>query len=333
MPTEEVTLAEMFKSAGYRTALFGKWHLGTTPECEPNGQGFDEFFGHKSGCIDNYSHFFYWQEPNIHDLWRNNKEVWEDGRHFSSLIVREAKDFIDRNKDKPFFLYLPFNTPHYPLQAPEKFRKMYENLSEPRRAYAASVSHLDACVGEILDFLEQSKLNKETIVIFQSDHGHSTEARANFGGGNAGPYRGSKFSVLEGGIRWRGILPENETRDQLAISMDWLPTLAQLTGVPLPGRRIDGKSLVTLLKDKTAGSPHDVLHWQLGNQWAVRQNEWKLISRGHDTKQGAKLSEELFLVNLTSDPSEKYKLAAENPEIVKKLTALHEAWARDVVVR
>ncbi|MEA1950467.1 MAG: sulfatase-like hydrolase/transferase [Planctomycetota bacterium] len=108
-PPSKITLADVLQKAGYRTALFGKWHLGTVPECSPNAQGFDEFFGHKAGCIDNWSHFFYWNPPHFHDLHRNDKEVFENGRHFARLITREAKRFIGENRERPFFLYLPFN--------------------------------------------------------------------------------------------------------------------------------------------------------------------------------------------------------------------------------
>lgn len=126
MPSEQVTIAEMMKSAGYATGHVGKWRLGYTPETMPNGQGYDYSFGHMGGCIDNYSHFFYWVPPNKHDLWRNGKEVWHDGEFFGDLMVDECKRFIDRSKDKPFFLYWAINMPHYPLQGTEKWRKKYK---------------------------------------------------------------------------------------------------------------------------------------------------------------------------------------------------------------
>jgi arylsulfatase A len=338
MPPGEITLAELLRDRGYRTALFGKWHLGTSPDHDPIGQGFDEFFGHRGGCIDNYSHYFYWQGPHIHDLWRNCDEVHEDGMHFTELLVRESRRFVEQNKSQPFFLYLALNLPHYPTQAPEKFRKLYANLPEPRRSYAATVSYLDDAVGRILARVDQLKLRERTLVIFLSDHGHSTEERTGFGGGNAGPYRGAKFSLLEGGIRvpciasWPGRIPQGEAREQFGASVDWFPTIAELCGVPLPPRRLDAKSLASVLKSSQAKSPHEVFHWQLGNQWAVREGDWKLVVNGVDTRHGSKLEgpDRVFLSNLARDVSETKNLASENPDIVQRLTRLHDEWVNEL---
>ena len=183
LPTGQLTLAELFRHAGYRTALFGKWHLGKLPESDPLGQGFEEFFGHLGGCIDNYSHFFYWHGPNRHDLWRNRSEHFEDGAYFPDLVVREANRFLGENQDNPFFLYLPFNTPHYPLQAEREFVAMYADMKdEKRRRYAPFVTSLDAKIGAVLARLDELGLREETLVLFLSDHGHSVEERT-FGGG------------------------------------------------------------------------------------------------------------------------------------------------------
>ncbi|MDP6721930.1 MAG: sulfatase-like hydrolase/transferase, partial [Pirellulaceae bacterium] len=226
MPADQVTIAEMLKSAGYATGHIGKWHLGYIKPTMPNGQGFDYSFGHMGGCIDNYSHFFYWSGPNRHDLWRNGEEVWHDREFFPDLMVREACQFIESNKDGPFFLYWPINTPHYPLQGTDKWRKKYADLDAPRRMYAAFVSTTDEKIGELLAKVEELGLTDDTIVVFQSDHGHSMEVRTFGGGGNAGPYRGAKFSLFEGGIRvpamisWPGHLPQGEVRDQMAVSVD-----------------------------------------------------------------------------------------------------------------
>ena len=338
MPTEQVTLAEVLRGGGYRTALFGKWHLGTVPECSPNGQGFDEFFGHHAGCIDNYSHFFYWRGPHFHDLWRNDERVHEDGTHFTNLIVRETNRFLTENRERPFFVYVPINLPHYPLQARAEDRRRYADLSEPRRSYAAAVSTVDDAVGRVLAHLEELDLAQRTLVVFLSDHGHSTEERANFGGGNAGPYRGSKFSVLEGGIRvpciarLPGVIPAGQVRQQLAVSVDWFPTIAALCRVELPDRKIDGRSLLPVLKSATATASHEQFHWQLGDQWAVRQGDWKLAYHARDTERGKRLTgnDKLFLSNMARDATERNNIAAEHPDVVKRLQALHDAWAAEV---
>ncbi len=337
MPAEQVTMAEMLKTAGYRTALVGKWHLGEVNGRGPLDQGFDSFYGHKRGCIDNYSHFFYWSGPTNHDLWRDDGEIWEDGNHFSDLMVREAKQFLDDNKDGPFFLYLPFNIPHYPLQGAPKWREYYKNLPSPRRDYAALVSTLDEKVGEILDHAGRLGLTENTLVIFLSDHGHSTEERAMFGGGNAGPYRGAKFSLFEGGIRvpaivsLPGVIPENAVRDQFATSIDWLPTVAEITGAGLPNRKIDGRSLMPLIRSASAESPHKVFHWQRGKQWAVRDGDWKLIVNAQRTMRGPVAEDErIFLSDFSKDTSERHNLAKQHDGVVQRLTALHEKWAKGV---
>ncbi len=240
MPTDQVTMAEVFKAAGYATGHVGKWHLGYSPETMPNGQGFDHSFGHMSGCIDNYSHFFYWAGPNRHDLWRNGKEVFHDGDFFPDLMSAECEQFLEANRDAPFFLYWAINAPHYPYQGTQRWRDEYASLPEPRRQYAAFVSTMDERIGQVLTKLDALGLRQNTVVAFQSDHGFSTEERAFFGGGSAGPYRGAKFSLFEGGIRVPAIisapgrLPEGETRDQLCTGCDWLPTLCDLAGVKRP---------------------------------------------------------------------------------------------------
>lgn len=343
MPTNQITFAEMLKKAGYRTAHVGKWHLGYTPETMPNGQGFDYSFGHMGGCIDNYSHFFYWNGPNRHDLHRNGKEVYEDGKFFPDLMVREASRFMEENQKSPFFLYFAINCPHYPYQGEAHWLDHYKQVKYPRNLYSAFLSTIDERIGKLLQKIDQLKLKRNTIIIFQSDHGHSTEVRAHNGGGSAGPFRGAKFSMFEGGIRvpaiisWPGTLPENEVRDQIAHSCDWMPTIAELCGAPLPKRKIDGKSLVKVIRSKDAKTPHDVIHWQTGKggnaQWAVRQGEWKLIGNPRDPGRKSPLprSDKLFLINLSKDIGEQKNLARQSPEKVKELQALHDKWIQTAV--
>ena len=338
LAASEVTIAETMKAGGYKTAHIGKWHLGYTPETMPNNQGFDYSFGHMGGCIDNYSHFFYWQGPNRHDLWRNGEEVFEDGKFFPELMAAEAGKFIQQNKDKPFFIYFALNTPHYPYQGYAKWLKHYKDLPYPRNLYAAFLSTQDEAIGQLIGTVDRLGLRKNTIIIFQSDHGHSHEERAHFGGGSSGPYRGAKFSMFEGGLRvpaiisWPGSLPEGAVRDQVAHGCDWLPTIAELTGSKLLQKDIDGKSIVGVIKNDKAKTPHDVLHWQTGRgrqpRWAVRQGDWKLIGNPQDTSNKAPLTakDKLFLVNLKESVSEMKNLAANHPDITQRLKKLHDDW-------
>jgi len=338
MPSEQVTIAEMMKSAGYATGHIGKWHLGYTPETMPNGQGYDYSFGHMGGCIDNYSHFFYWQGPNRHDLWRNGQEVWHEGEFFGDLMVDECKNFIDGHRDEPFFLYWAINMPHYPLQGIEKWRKKYEHLEDPRRIYAAFVSTMDELIGKVVRHLDESGLRENTLIIWLSDHGHSIESRTFSGGGSSGDYRGHKFTLWEGGLRvpcivsWPGRIGQNAVRNQMAASIDWMPTIAEYCGVKPPDVNIDGKSIVPVIESVDAPSPHDILHWETGKHWAIREGDWKLVHNGPATDyKGRNIPQvENFLSNMTEDVTETKNLAEAYPETVKRLTNLHEQWLNEV---
>jgi arylsulfatase A len=339
MPAEQVTIAEMLKASGYTTGHVGKWHLGYTPETMPNGQGFGSSFGHMGGCIDNYSHFFYWNGPNRHDLWRNGKEIFADGRFFLDLMVEECNQFLETNRKKPFFLYWAINVPHYPLQGSDKWRDVYKKLPAPRRMYAALVSTMDEKIGAVLAKLDALGLVDDTIVIFQSDHGHSTEVRTFGGGGSAGPYRGAKFSLFEGGIRvpaiisWPEELPTGVVRNQMATACDWLPTIAELTNSAKPKRKLDGQNILPVIRSNDAASPHEVFHWQTGrNQWAVRAGDWKLLGNARDTSNKATLgkNDQLFLVNLAEDVTEMKNLAGQHPDVVARLKKQHESWIKEL---
>lgn len=341
MPQDRLTIAEMLKGAGYTTAHIGKWHLGYTPETMPNGQGFDYSFGHMGGCIDNYSHFFYWSGPNVHDLYRNGEEIHRDGEYFPDLMVAEAGEFMEKNREKPFFIYFAMNAPHYPYQGEPEWLAQYEASAAtyPRNLYAAFLSSADARIGRLIDRVEALGLAEDTIIIFQSDHGHSVEERAHFGGGSAGPWRGAKFSMFEGGIRvpaiirWPGRIEAGGVRAQLGHGCDWLPTIAELCGVPLPSSPVDGESLGAVIRSADAATPHTVLHWLTGAgaqaQWAVREGDWKLIGNPQDpTLTGAEGLGPLYLVNLAEDPGERINRAESAPEQLARLRGLHDAWYR-----
>ncbi len=338
LPPAQTTVAEMLEARGYARGIVGKWHLGWADGKGPLDQGFTRFFGHMKGCIDNYSHFFYWSGPNVHDLWDDTEEHWEDGVHFGDLMVREANRFIEQHRDQPFFLFLPFNIPHYPLQGQARFRKLYRDLPEPRRSYAALVSTFDEKVGQILGKVDALGLRDRTLVIFMSDHGHSTEVRTRSGGGNAGPYRGSKFSLFEGGIRvpaivsWPGRIPVDVERGQLAMAMDWMPTIAEYTGTKLDPASVDGKSLVGVI-ERDEPSPHRVVHWETGggSQWAVRDGDWKLVVNPRDTN-GKRVegTDRVFLSRIDRDATERANIASEHADVVDRLRALHAKWTGDL---
>jgi len=337
MPTEQVTMAEKFKGNGFVTGHIGKWHLGYTEETRPNGQGFDYSFGHMGGCIDNYSHFFYWNGPNVHDLWENNTEIWMDGEYFQDIIAEKANNFIEENMDTAFFLYYAINLPHYPLQGTAKWRDYYKDLDSPRNKYAACVSTVDERIGILLQKLDELKLRENTIIIFQSDHGHSMEERTFGGGGNSGQYRGSKFSFFEGGIRvpaiisWPVKIPQNEIRNQMCVNVDWFPTLLDFCNIDYQENEFEGKSLNEVIF-KNAPTPHEVFWWYAKKSWAVRKGDWKLLKNPKDPSKKAPIEKKdsLFLVNIHDNPDELVNMANEYPDKVEELIQEYNDWYKKV---
>ncbi|MEM8488717.1 MAG: sulfatase-like hydrolase/transferase, partial [Bacteroidota bacterium] len=341
--SDETTIAEMLKAGGYATGQFGKWHIGHgRPNAEyaqapgPNAEGFDVAVGFLSGVVDYWSHFNYggapWGDPpRRHDLHRNGEEIWRSGTHTGDLIVDETLAFIDNTDGQPFFAYAAFGSPHYPMQPYDRYMAHYAHLPMQRRQYAALVSTMDEQIGRLLEGLKTRGLDRNTLVIFMSDHGHSTEARADFGGGYAGPFRGAKFSLLEGGIRvpaivsLPGTIPTGDIRHHQATGMDWLPTIAAYTNTQLPENAPDGKSLYAIIQDPASEEVHERLFWHRPHaqthQWAVREGSWKLVRNGRDTD-GSPLAgtDTLFLSNLTIDSTETTNLAAQHPGRVAQLT-------------
>lgn len=350
MALEEVTLAEAFKAAGYRTAMFGKWHLGAHPDFGPKKQGFDEFFGIRDGFIDNYNHYFL-HGHGFHDLYEGTTEVHAPGQYFPEMMVQRALKFLDGVGDDPFFLYVPFNIPHYPEQALQQFTDRYADMKDPaRRSYGAIVSTTDHYIGLVVDKLEALGLRDHTVVVFMSDNGYSDETdnhikfddhksglpKGTFygasGGGNTGKWIGSKGDFLEGGIRVPAIisypakLPQGQVRDQIITAMDWYPTVLDLCGVTRPADAppLDGHSLLPVIQSPDAPSPYgNVLNFAWGKQWMTREGDWKLI--GND---GGKAPPALF--SLADAEPERANHAAEHPDIVDRLRAMHDKWAKDV---
>lgn len=348
-----MTLAEALKAAGYRTALFGKWHLGAHPDHGPEKQGFDEFFGIRGGFIDNYNHHFL-HGSGFHDLYEGAQEVFAPGEYFPELIVRRSLDFIGKNRDDRFFLYLALSLPHYPEQALAEHAKPYAHLADPaRRSYGAMITATDHYIGRVLDKREQLVLRENTIVIFMSDNGHSEEISmrirtdnhssglpkghpyAASGAGNTGKWIGHKATFLEGGIRvptiisYPGKLPQGQVRDQIITAMDWFPTVTELCGIVRePGAPVlDGHSLLPVIGSAEAVSPHHgVLHFAWRGDWAVRDGDWKLISL--TPRSGRKRV--LSLHNLTGAHPEAVDFSEKEPETVARLRTLHESWFKEI---
>ena len=348
MALEEVTLAEALKPAGYKTALFGKWHLGAHRDYGPKKQGFDEFFGIRDGFIDNYNHYFL-HGTGFHDLYEGTNPIKADGQYFPDLMVKRSLNFIDQNKDKPFFLYVPFNIPHYPEQSLKKHELLYKDMKDPaRRSYGAIVTTTDYYIGKIIDKIEEHNLRDNTIIIFMSDNGHSEETgnkirvdnhksgypKGHFygatGGGSTGKWIGRKGNFLEGGIRVPAIisypskLPQGAIRNQIITAMDWFPTVLDLCDIKQKANspKLDGHNIVPIIKDTKANSNYSRLHFAWGNQWAVREEAWKLI--------GNKNNSNMSLHNLSDKKPEVINYAKDKPDIVKHLLSLHKSWAEDV---
>lgn len=336
LPLEKETIAERLKSNGYNTALIGKWHLGSDIEHGPNSQGFDYFWGFRGGCVDSYSHYIYWGGPNEHDLWENDLEIYRPGSYFVDESLEQMKEFIADNKTNPFFVYWAVNIPHYPLQPEPKWLDYYATLPNPRKIYAAFLSTLDDYVGQMCKYLEAQGLRENTIIIFQSDNGHSMEERSFGEGGYAGQYRAGKFSLFEGGIRvpailnWPVKLPKGEIREQLAMNIDWFPTIIDLCGVSSQGMDVDGRSLVPLILDNKSKETHNTLHFDFSGQWAVRHGDWKLIYKPIDVRPNLRIEmdDEYFLTNIKIDESEKTNLKDQYPLKVEELLKLRQEFER-----
>jgi arylsulfatase A-like enzyme len=345
---EDVTVAEVLKSAGYATAVIGKWGLGTAATTgRPDRQGFDESFG----FLDHtHAHRQY-----TNHLWKNGEvfPVDLEKEYANDLFARAALDFIGRHRDRPFFLYLALTVPHAELRAPEEAVKEYRgkfpetpfvnakadavpaadpsperrasigyrSQPAPRAAFAAMVARMDRHVGEVLARLKELKLDGNTVVFFTSDNGPHKEGGADPGYfRSAGPLRGIKRDLYEGGIRvpmivrWPGRVKAGTVSEQVWAHWDFLPTAAEIAGARAPERG-DGISMLASLMGRKQRD-HEFLYWEFHERLfdqAVRMGDWKAIRHAADAP--------LELYDLKTDPGEEKNLAAEHPEVVAKLEA------------
>lgn len=312
---DEITVAEVLRDRGYATGLIGKWHLGDQPEFLPNHHGFDYFFGLP---YSNDMSPFMPLNPRNHPplpLLRNGKvlrEVPEDQSFLTGSYTAEALEFIDRNSKEPFFLYIPHSMVHVPLWAGEDFKETSTN-----GILGDCIEELDAGVGQIRAKLEEHGIADNTLLVFTSDNGPAR--------GSSGPLRGRKGTTYEGGLRvpavawWPGTIPAGSSYDDVATTMDILPTFAALAGAETPADRLDGFDISDILKGNTAKpSPYAAFYYYRGFELrAVRSREWKLHSDG-------------TLYNLEEDIAESADRASERPEVAARLSGLLEEGRRNL---
>jgi arylsulfatase A-like enzyme len=336
LPLDERTLAQALKEAGYATAITGKWHLGHfAPEYLPMRRGFDRQYGHYNGALDYFTHL----RDGGFD-WHKDDKVNRDEGYTTHLVAKEAAKFVRENAGKkPFFLYVPFNAVHAPLQVPAEYTKPYANLKGQRQKYAGMLAAMDEAVGQIVDAVEKAGVRKDTLFVFSSDNGGPQPGVVT----DNGKYRAGKGTLYEGGVRvaacaaWDGHIKPGSTITEPMHMVDWYPTLLKLAGAkPEQKLPLDGRDIwPTLAEGKP--SPHDAILLNVTPAaGAVRAGDWKLVVKngiddpdGNPPKKAGKRSVELF--NLKGDPYEKTNLAEKNPEKAKELRAVLAGFAKQAV--
>ena len=322
---EEITMAEALKEHGYKTGIFGKWHLGYDPRFFPHEQGFDEFIGFVSGNIDYHSHI---DQTGIYDWWEKSDSIFEKG-YSTDLITQHSIVFIERNQDKPFFLYVAHEAPHYPYQnrtdkadrtVGGKFPTQ-GSRKDRDQAYAEMTEIMDEGIGEIMETLKELELEETTLVVFISDNG-GPSGITNI---NA-PLKGSKGGVWEGGHRvpaimsWKGKLPEREVKD-IVMTIDLLPFFLSLASEKEEYEgAIDGVDISNLIFNNVA-LPERPVFWRANNQKAVRKGDWKYVHLGSDKG---------FLFNLADDISEEKNIIDQHPEKADEFRQLLANWEAEV---
>lgn len=358
LPTNQRTLADRLRDAGYTTAIVGKWHQGGTAEFHPQRRGFDEFFGFLGE-----GHYYVpppwngvttwlrrrtlpdggegrWTSPDGRTVWsthlRSNEPEYDannpllrssqpvdERANLTDAFTREACDFITRHREQPFFLYLAYNAVHSPMQGADDYMQKFAAIEDvQRRIFAAMLAQLDDSVGQVLDALRAGGVEQNTLVIFISDNGGPTKELTS---SNA-PLRGGKGELWEGGIRvplivsWPAHAAAGRTVDVPTSSMDATATALEVAGA-IGNSPLDGVSLLPLITGKSEAAPHEALFWRVGKQNALRRGDWKLVRDGGPWK----------LFNLADDIGEIVDLATKQPKRVQELDGLWARWNAEQV--
>ncbi len=322
LPATQPTVARLLKLAGYRTGIFGKWHLGFRPEFNPLRHGFDEYFGVLTGHADYYTHKYF---DGVHVLRQNDKDIPAKG-YLTDLITRKAVSFIERNKDGPFFLYVPHLAVHFPFQVPDKPGQVLTRANATdgtRQDYVRMLERVDQGVGAIVQSLAKHKILDDTLLVFSSDNGGYKLS-------DNQPLFHYKASLWEGGVRvpclmrWPGKLPADRTLSQMGITMDLTATFLAAAGAKVPDDcKLDGIDLLPILSGQ-AKERERTFFWRIRRpdrqQAAVRQGKWKYLKDGGTE----------FLFDLDADIGERRNLAYRHPDLLGRLRRLHAAWEADV---
>lgn len=325
---EHPTLPSLLKKAGYSTALFGKWHLGSLPHFGPLKSGYEVFFGNHSGALDYFTH-----KPGVGEfvpggLFEGEMPVKRTG-YYTDLIADRAGQYIRQHTtDKPFFISLHFTAPHWPWEGPQdesvsrQLRSLFHIDGGSLETYGKMVESMDAAIGRVLAILEEQGLTENTIVVFTSDNGGERFS-------NTWPFSGQKTELLEGGIRiptivrWPQKIQAGSISDQVAISMDWLPTLLSAAGTKLDSHYPpDGMDILPQLLAKQSLQPR-TLYWRYKghDQMAVRSGNWKYL----------KIQNNEFLFDVVADPRERANLSVRYPQVLAELKSQWQEWNKEML--
>jgi len=319
--SDQTTIATRLKTLGYATIAVGKWHLGNQPETRPTKRGFDEFYG-----TLNNTPFFH--PTNFIDSRISNdvREVTDDTFYTTDAYADRSLDWLEKNKNKPWFLYLPFNAQHAPLQAPKKYLERFPKITdEKRQLFAAMLASMDDAIGRVMGKIRALGQEENTLVFFIADNGGPTASTTS----QNGPLRGFKMTTFEGGQRvpfiaqWKGKIPAGKTYDLPVMNLDVLPTaIIAAGGKTDPSWQLDGVDLMPYLTGKQTSRPHQTLYWRYGPQWAIRHGDLKLV-----VSKGGSGQPELY--DLATDIGESKDLASAQPAKVKELQALWDKWSAE----
>ena len=319
--SDQTTIATRLKTLGYATIAVGKWHLGNQPENLPTKRGFDEFYG-----TLNNTPFFH--PTNFIDSRISNEvqTVTDPNFYTTDAYADRSIDWIEKNKTKPWFLYLPFNAQHAPLQAPKKYLERFPKITdEKRQLFAAMMASMDDAIGRVVGKIRALGQEENTLIFFIADNGGPTASTTS----HNGPLRGFKMTTFEGGPRvpyiaqWKGKIPAGKTYDLPVMNLDVLPTAIIAAGGKTDSSwQLDGVDLMPYLTGKLTSRPHQTLYWRYGPQWAIRHGDLKLV-----VSKGGSGQPELY--DLATDIGESKDLASAQPAKVKELQALWDKWSAE----